>query len=243
MVAGKQSERSDQGTHFPLAGLALTILGIALLAGLVLAINPLRDGVADALSGDTSSLRADLRGLGVPGGLIVIALALVHSILWYPAEILDAAVGYVYDFWVALPLLMAAWVVNGVVCWAIGRYAARPLLLRWIGDERFLRYERAVHRGGVTLLLGMRLVPIIPFSLFSYAAGSARVPLGRFVWTTAVGYIPITAVFAYLGSRLEELSFDDPVLWAGAAVLIGLLLLTRRVVRALGVGSAAEKAS
>ena len=56
----------------------------------------------------------------------------------------------------------------------------------------------------------MRLVPIVPFSLFSYAAGSARVPAGRFAWTTAVGYLPITAVFAYLGSRLEELSPDDP---------------------------------
>jgi uncharacterized membrane protein YdjX (TVP38/TMEM64 family) len=243
VVAARASERSDQGTRFPLAGIGLTLLGIALLAALVLAINPLRDGVADALSGDTSSLRADLRGLGVPGALIALALALVHAVLWYPAEILDAAVGYVYDFWVAVPLLMAGWVLNGVVCWAIGRHAARPLLLRWIGDERFLRYERAVNRGGVTLLLGMRLVPIIPFSLFSYAAGSARVPLGRFIWTTAVGYLPITAVFAYLGSRLEELSFDDPVLWGGAVLLIALLLLTRRVVKALRTDSATEEAS
>jgi uncharacterized membrane protein YdjX (TVP38/TMEM64 family) len=240
VVSGKPGA-SDQGRRFPVAGIALTLLGIAVLAALVLAINPLRDGVADALRGDTESLRSDLRGLGVPGALIALALALVHSILWYPAEILDAAVGYVYDFWVALPLLMAGWVLNGIVCWAIGRYTARPLLLRWIGDERFLRYERAVHRGGITLLLGMRLIPVIPFSLFSYAAGSARVPLPRFVWTTLVGYIPITAVFAYLGSQLEELSLDDPILWGGAVLLVALLLLTRRVVRAIGTDEAPEE--
>jgi uncharacterized membrane protein YdjX (TVP38/TMEM64 family) len=221
----------------------MTLVGIALLAALVLAVNPLRDGVGDAISGDTASLRSDLRGLGVPGALIALALALVHSVLWYPAEILDAAVGYVYDFWVAVPLLMAGWVLNGVVCWAIGHYAARPFLVRWIGDERFFKYERAVRRGGVTLLLGMRLIPVIPFSLFSYAAGSARVPLGRFVWTTAVGYLPITAVFAYLGSQLEELSLEDPVLWAGAALLIALLLLTRRVVRSIGSDEAPEEVS
>jgi uncharacterized membrane protein YdjX (TVP38/TMEM64 family) len=241
-VVGKTRGGSDQGTRFPVAGIAVTLLGIALLAALVLSINPLREGVADALRGDTADLRSDLRGLGVPGALIALALALVHSILWYPAEILDAAVGYVYDFWIALPLLMAGWVLNGIVCWAIGRYAARPFLLRWIGDERFLKYERAVHRGGITLLLGMRLVPVIPFSLFSYAAGSARVPLWRFVWTTAVGYIPITAVFAYLGSQLEELSLDDPVLWGGAALLIVLLLLTRRVVRSMTADEAPEEA-
>jgi uncharacterized membrane protein YdjX (TVP38/TMEM64 family) len=242
-VVSRKCGGSDQGTRFPLTGIVLTLIGIALLAALVLAINPLRDGVSDALQGDTASLRSDLRGLGVPGALIALALALVHSVLWYPAEILDAAVGYVYDFWVALPLLMAGWVINGIVCWTIGRYAARPILLRWIGTERFEGYEGAVQRGGVTLLLGMRLVPVIPFSLFSYAAGSARVPLPRFVWTTAVGYIPITAVFAYLGSQLEELSLDDPVLWGGAALLVVLLLLTRRVVRALGIGSAPGEAS
>ena len=77
----------------------------------------------------------------------------------------------------------------------------------------------------------MRLIPIVPFSLFSYVAGAARVPLARFVWTTAVGYIPITAVFVYLGSKLEELSPTDPLLWAGAAVLIALLIVTRRLSR------------
>ena len=52
------------------------------------------------------------------------------------------------------------------------------------------------------------------------------------MWTTVVGYLPLTAVFAYLGSRLEELSLDDPLLWIGAVVLLGLLLLTRRRRRA-----------
>jgi uncharacterized membrane protein YdjX (TVP38/TMEM64 family) len=54
------------------------------------------------------------------------------------------------------------------------------------------------------------------------------------VWTTAVGYIPITAVFVYLGSQLEELSPTDPLLWAGAAVLIALIFLTHRLRGVLG---------
>jgi uncharacterized membrane protein YdjX (TVP38/TMEM64 family) len=83
----------------------------------------------------------------------------------------------------------------------------------------------------------MRLVPIVPFSLFSYVAGAARVPQWTFFWTTAIGYIPITAVFIYLGSRLEELSLEDPVLWIGALVILALFLLTRRLARLMGLGS------
>jgi uncharacterized membrane protein YdjX (TVP38/TMEM64 family) len=217
----------------PLRGALIALAGVAVLAALVLAIEPLRSGVSDAIAGDTGGLRTDLRGLGVTGALIALVLGLVHLVVWYPAEILDAAVGYVYGFWVAMPLVMVVWLISAVIGYWIGRHAARPVLHRFVNPERFERFEQLAERGGVTLLLAMRLVPVVPFSLFSYAAGAARVPLGRFVWTTAIGYLPITAVFVYLGSRLEELSANDPVLWIGAAVLIGLLLLTTRLRRTI----------
>ena len=81
-----------------------------------------------------------------------------------------------------------------------------------------------IERGGVTLLLAVRLIPIVPFSLVCYAAGAARVPLWRFVWTTAVGYLPITALAVYFGTRLEGLSLTDPLVLGSAAALLGLLL-------------------
>jgi uncharacterized membrane protein YdjX (TVP38/TMEM64 family) len=215
----------------PLTGVLVALAGIAVLAAVVFAIEPLRRAVSDAVAGDTGGLREDLRGLGVTGALIALVLGLVHVVVWYPAEILDAAVGYVYDFWVAMPLIMAVWLINALLGYWIGRHAARPILYRFINRERFDRFELLAERGGVTLLLSMRLVPIVPFSLFSYAAGAARVPLGRFVWTTVVGYLPLTAVFVYLGSQLEELSATDPVLWMSALVLIALAILTARLRR------------
>jgi uncharacterized membrane protein YdjX (TVP38/TMEM64 family) len=215
----------------PLWGVGVTLAGIALLALIVLLVPSLREGVGNAIGGDTDGLREELHGFG--GVVLTLALAMVHVVIWYPAEILDTAVGYVHGFAFGFPLVMVAWVLNAVVAYWVGHNAARPLLYRIAGRERFERYERLVNRGGVTLLLGMRMVPVVPFSLFSYVAGAARVPLGRFVWTTAVGYIPITAVFVYLGSRLESLSLSDPLLWIGAAVLLLLLLVTRRLSRSL----------
>ena len=211
----------------PLAAIVTVLGGIVLLAILVLAIEPLRAGIGDAISGDTAHLREDLRGLGFGGVVIALILALAHTVIWYPAEILDLAVGYVYGFWGGLALIMVGWIVNAVLAYWIGRHAARPVLYRFVGRPRFERLERMVETGGVTLLLGMRLIPVIPFSLFSIVAGAARAPLPTFIWTTAIGYLPLTAVFVYLGSRLEELSPTDPMLWIGAAVLLGLLVVTR----------------
>jgi uncharacterized membrane protein YdjX (TVP38/TMEM64 family) len=205
----------------------ITLAGIGLLALLVLLIDPLRDAVTAAVRGDTEQVEEEVDRLGVGGPLIVLALCLVHAFVWYPAEIIDAAAGFVFGFWAALPLMMAGWLLNGWVCYAIGQRLARPLLHRLIGAERFERAEVLVERGGVTLLIAIRLVPIFPFSLMSYACGAARVPLWRFTWTILVGYLPITAISVYLGSRLEDLSLTDPLVIGSVAAVVAMLLAAR----------------
>ncbi len=197
---------------------------MALLAVLVFAVPALREAAEAAIRGDTDEVRRELDSLGLAGPLLILALALVHAFVFYPAEIVDAAAGFAYGFFPALALVMVGWVLSGLLCYAIGHSLARPLLDRWLGRERFERAESAIERGGVTLLLAMRLLPIVPFSLLSYAAGAAHVPVWRFVWTTVVGYLPITALSVYFGTKLEGLSLTDPIVLGSALALLALLL-------------------
>lgn len=217
---------------------AVTLAGLALLAALVLAVAPLRDAFDAAIHGDTAEVRSRVEDLGVVGPLLIIALALIHAVVFYPAEIVDAAAGFVYGFFPALALMMFGWLLSGLLCFAVGRSVARPLLDRWFGKERFERTEVAIERGGATLLLAIRLIPILPFSLVCYAAGAARVPVWRFTWTTIVGYLPITALAVYFGTRLEGLSLTDPLVLGSAAALLALLLGGHWIVRRGGLNEA-----
>ena len=210
-----------------LLAVAVTLAGIGLIGLLVWLVDPLRDAVAAALRGDTDEVREEVDDLGVAGPLIVLALCLIHAFVWYPAEIVDAAAGFAFGFWAALPLVMAGWLLNGWVAYAIGHRLARPLLHSFVGTERFQRAEATVERGGATLLIAIRLVPIFPFSLMSYACGAARVPLWRFTWTILIGYLPITAISVYLGSRLEDLSLTHPLVLGSVAAIAALLLAVR----------------
>ena len=162
--------------RLPKRAIAFTLALIAALLGLTMAIEPLREAALDVISGETASLRKDLRDLGAGGVALVAALAALHTFIWYPAEILDAAAGYVYGFWPAMAILVVCWTAQGMLAYEIGNRAARPILDRYIDPARFRRVERAINDGGVTLLLAARLVPIVPFSLFSYVAGAAAVP-------------------------------------------------------------------
>lgn len=217
--------------RLPLAEIAITLGGIAVLAAIFLAVPDLRDSVRYAIQGDHEAVREEIDDLGAWGPLLIFALTIVHTVVFYPAEIVDFAAGFAYGFFPALVLVMVGWIASGVLCWLIGGSVARPLLDRWLGAERFERIEARIERGGVTLLLAMRLIPILPFSIVSYAAGAARVPLWRFVWTTALGYLPITALSVYFGTRLEGLSLTDPLVFLSAAGLLALLAAGHWVMR------------
>jgi uncharacterized membrane protein YdjX (TVP38/TMEM64 family) len=190
----------------PLVEIGITLAGVALLAALVLAVPALHEAAVAAIHGDTETVRSEIESLGLAGPLLILVLALMHAVVFYPAEIVDAAAGLVYGFIPALLLMMGGWLLSGLVCFVIGRSVARPLLDRWFGVERFERIEERIERGGAKVLIGARLIPIFPFSIVSYAAGAARVPVWRFLWTTAVGYLPITAISVYFGTQLDLLS-------------------------------------
>jgi uncharacterized membrane protein YdjX (TVP38/TMEM64 family) len=222
---GPAAKLKPRRRPLPLAEIGITLAGIALLAGLVVAVPALREAVSAAIQGNHDEVRREIDRLGAAGPLLILALALIHTVVFYPAEIVDAAAGYAYGFFPALALMMLGWMLSGFACWGIGGSVARPLLDRWLGEERFERAEAMIERGGVTLMLAMRLIPILPFSIVSYAAGAARVPAWRFAWTTAIGYLPITAISVYFGTRLEGLSLTDPLVFGSAAAILALLLL------------------
>ena len=216
-------------------GIALTLLGLLGLAALVAVVPPLREAVANVVSGDAAQLRQELRDLGAAGALVLTGLMLVHAVVPFPSELVNAAAGFVYGFWIALPLVLAGWTLSALATYAIGRHAARPAVRRLAGEARLASAEELIERGGVTALLAARLIPIMPYSFVGYVAGAAHVPLWRFTWTTIVGSIPLCAAVVYLGHRLDSLSFTDPgvlvAVGAFIALLIGGRIMATRVQR------------
>jgi uncharacterized membrane protein YdjX (TVP38/TMEM64 family) len=205
-------------------GIWLTLLGVAAFAAVVALVPPLREGVASVLSGDAGRLRSELRDLGAGGALVLAGLMLVHAVIPFPSELLNAAAGFVYGFWVALPLVLAGWLLSALATYAIGRGAGRPLLLRLVGEERLEEGSRLIERGGRTGLLAARLIPVVPYSLVGYVSGAAQVPLWRFAWTTVVGSIPLCAAVVYLGGRLDSPSATDPGVLVAVGSFLALLI-------------------
>jgi uncharacterized membrane protein YdjX (TVP38/TMEM64 family) len=206
--------------------LAASLLAITAGAVIVVAVPQLRHSVSLALHGNFSGLRGYIRGLGVGGLGLLLALMLAHAVVWYPTEIVTATAAYVFGFLPGLAFVTAGWLASALVSYVLGHVIGRPLLRTVLGP-RFGRLERGIERGGATLLVAGRLIPIVPFSLLGYAAGATRVGVWRFGWTTVVGFLPLTAAVAYLGSRAQTLSASDPIVWIAALLLVALFVVAR----------------
>lgn len=213
--------------------LTFGLLAVLLLAALIALGGPakLESVASSVLGGHLRAARSQLAGMGAWEVVAVVTLVLAHTVLPFPTEIVAAAAGFSLGFWLALPVLLASLLISALLAYALGRRLGRPLLARLFGRHRLDRLELAVEQAGAPALLALRLFPLVPFSPVGVACGVCRVPLRRYVWTTAIGILPELAIVTYLGQRLQSPHLGDPAVWAPLAGTLALLVIAPPLLR------------
>ena len=169
--------------------------------------------------------REDVESWGVAGAVAVFGLALGHAVVSFPSEILNIAAGYAYGFWPALALMMAGWTVSCLLAYWLARRFGDRIANRIVEPEALERLRGWAGDAPVPVLLAVRAIPIVPINLVSYAAGLARMPLGRFTWTTVVGLTPQFALPVYAGSQARDVALTDPTIWGSGLAWVALIAL------------------
>jgi len=215
---------SDHATTSRWIPIALALATIAICAGLVAVVPWLHHSVSLTLDGNFTGLRDYISSLGVGGPILLLALMVLHAIIWYPTELVTATAGFAYGWLGGLVLALFGWLLSALASYALGRWLGSPLLRGLLG-ARYSRFEHAAQGADNYLLISARLIPVVPFSFVGYAAGATRLSLWRFMWTTAVGYVPLTVAVSFLGSRAETFPVDNPLVWVAVVGLVGLMVL------------------
>lgn len=167
--------------------------------------------------------REDVESWGAWGIVAVVGLAVGHAVIAFPSEILNIAAGYAYGFWLALVVLMAAWTASCLLAYWLARRFGDRLANRLVQPEALDRLREWAADAPVPVLLAVRAIPVVPINLVSYAAGLARMPLGRFTWTTIVGLTPQFALPIYAGSQARDVALTDPTIWGSGLAWVALI--------------------
>ncbi len=199
--------------------LALTALAAACLALIPGAWSTL----AAAAGGDHESVRRALGGLGPFAPLASIGLNVVQGVIApLPGFVVPFIDGVVFGTWWGALITWVGGIAAASACFAIARIFGQSFATRVCGHNALFRRANAtVERHGLAAVALARLVPGLPFDVFSYLGGLTGIRFGPFVLGTAIGSAPHAYVYSVLGAHLAI------PLWLGMLIApaVGLLMV------------------
>jgi uncharacterized membrane protein YdjX (TVP38/TMEM64 family) len=155
------------------------------------------------------------------GAMLVYAAATALS---FPgAVVLTLAAGFVFGPWVGTAVVVAGATVGATLAFLGARYLFADAARRRMGP-RLRKLAAGFEADGFSYMLFLRLVPAFPFWLVNLAPALTSLGTRTFVAATAIGIIPGSFVYCYLGARLSTLrSLSDVYRDPRWLVALGLL--------------------
>ena len=139
---------------------------------------------------------------------IFIGMFLESSILPIPSEAVLVAAGIlgfsIFDITIFGGLGSTA---GAIVGYYIGRYGGRPLLNKYgkyffITSDKLTFVDNWFKKWGPYSVLISRLIPFVPYKVFSISSGIGKMNFPIFVVFTLIGSFPRSFILGYFGSLL-----------------------------------------
>ena len=186
----------------------------------------LRSGLAvDWVSEDwRGRIDRDVRGQGVAGELLFVAVGALACGLAVPRHFVSFFGGYAFGVGLGTLLALVATELGCALTFFYARLVGRPLVQKRFG-ARVQRIDDFLAANPLSMTLLIRLLPIGNNFGTSLAAGVSRVPAGPFLLGSLLGYVPQTLVFALAGSGIET----------GAGLRLALAVLLFFIAGVIGI--------
>lgn len=156
-----------------------------------------------------------------------------------PKNVVSIAAGLTWGLGVGVLLVYLGALIGAGLAFLIGRSLGRDAVERFTG-ARVARVDEMLRRRGLIALIGVRLVPVLPFTVINYTAALTGVRRRDYAIGTMVGILPGTVAYVAAGAYGTTLGWPF-YLAAGslgvltiAGAIYSVLLHRRRNRRAAG---------
>ncbi|MGH7838219.1 MAG: TVP38/TMEM64 family protein [Candidatus Binataceae bacterium] len=146
-------------------------------------------------------LKTEVLSWGAWGPIAYVLLYAVGPSFLLPGAVMTIAGGLAFGaLWGAVWSLAGA-NLGALIAFAAGRFLGKAFVESVIGGRFRHLLERLV-RNGFYVILYLRIVPVIPYNALNLLAGASPIAFQDYLLATAIGMIPGTILFAFLGDSL-----------------------------------------
>lgn len=152
---------------------------------------------------DSRELAEYLRSFGTRAVVVSILVMVVQTMFTpIPLFLVASANGYIFGLvWGSLVTLAGA-MLGSTIAFYLARILARNYITSRLG--RYMNNVQAMNQAGPRVVFLARLVPFIPSSVISYAAGLSRMSFAGFFLASILGKLPEIIVYTALGHSLDR---------------------------------------
>lgn len=144
---------------------------------------------------------------GAWGPVVLFAVQVLQIVVApIPGALVPFLAGVLYGPWLGSLVAAGGTAVGSVVAYAIGRYAGRPLAVRWAGAKALERAHDMIGGKRWLALIPLFLFPLSPSDALCIAAGLIGLEWRQILIAVALGRLPKDAAVALAGAGLLHLS-------------------------------------
>ncbi|WP_435198930.1 TVP38/TMEM64 family protein [Janibacter sp. GS2] len=166
---------------------------------------------------DISAMRSRVDAAGWWGPALFFAFYVGMALIPAPMSVLTVTGGSLFGLWSGAGLSLAGALVGAVISFVIGRQLGREAVDRLLRG-RLERVDALLADHGLSAVLTVRLLPILPFVAINYGSALSGVRLRHYVLGSAIGMIPGCLAYTALGAY-----GTNP--WGLAAAVSALIVL------------------
>ena len=175
-------------------------------------------------------VRALVAGYGAWGPLIYTGVKMITMILLIPLAPVAIVAGVLYGFVWGSVITLITTVLGAAITFAIGRKLGRETIQARLSG-RLQGIDQGLGENGLAYIALARLAPVLPFSVVSYLAAVTSISWRDYMLGTAIGIIPTSLVYSYVGAAAGEASLGKLLValsLLGGLALIPVILRQRR---------------
>lgn len=151
--------------------------------------------------------------LGLLGVVVFIVAYSAFTVIMAPVSLLSLSAGLAFGVW-GFPLVVVSATLAATLAFLLGRYALRDRVSRWINqDRKLLSLNKAVSAEGWRVVGLLRLSPLVPFGMQNYLFSITEIKLVPYVIASAIGMMPGTALYVYIGALGQALGRASLMQW------------------------------
>lgn len=155
--------------------------------------------------------------------IIYIILFTFIPLTFFPDSILAIAGGMCFGMVGGFIYTMIGAILGGTLPFFLAKTLGHKISNKFIKKD-LSNLENAIKRRGFVLVFVLRLIPLFPFDVISYAAGFSRVKFKDFALATLLGIIPGIFVFINIGDKATQIGSSS--FYVSIALLVGLIVMS-----------------